>query len=166
MQDFSPVHPEENPMFTQLETFPLLWASSEVMLRGSSYNWAIIFNMMGWYGVTLSRSRRQAEGGPELMHLPLQKGPFRLVWRLNRDPPGSSFEGFARQPKNTTNVGPKACRRDYAVSSLGMPQDPRVNVGKFPQRIRRCSSTFRRELQKMERSSLPAIGVRCPLTGI
>lgn len=33
MQDFGPVRLEENPVFTQLETFPFLGGSTEMMLE-------------------------------------------------------------------------------------------------------------------------------------
>lgn len=46
-----------------------------------------------------------------------------------------------------------------------MPQDSRVDVGKISLKNKAMWATFRRELLKMERSSLPAIGVRCPPTG-
>lgn len=108
MQDFGPVRPQENPVFAQLETFPFSRGIFRDDARGSSYTWAIIFNVMrggkvplypalieGFPyrrpGVALGEVEETSRRRPELKRLPLwvkrgHSGWFGVSIGIHQDP--------------------------------------------------------------------------------
>lgn len=123
MEDFGPVRPEENPVFTQLETFPFSWGIFRDDARGSSYSCAIIFNMMrggkvppypalieGFPyrlpGVTLGEVEETNRRRPELKHLPLwvkrgHSGWFGVSIGIHQDPHSKALPSSQKtQPRS------------------------------------------------------------------